>query len=63
MALLRDDWALKGGLVMPWKETAVVNLRSEFVLKVLGGKVPFEALSETKLAAVAHLHGSGALLE
>jgi putative transposase len=29
---------------MPWKETEVVNLRSEFVLQVLGGKVPFEEL-------------------
>jgi transposase InsO family protein len=29
---------------MPWKETAVVNLRSEFVLEAFGGKVPFEEL-------------------
>jgi putative transposase len=29
---------------MPWKETDVVNLRTEFVLKALGGKVSFEEL-------------------
>lgn len=29
---------------MPWKETGVVNLRSEFVLESLGGKTPFEEL-------------------
>jgi transposase InsO family protein len=28
----------KGGLIMPWKETAVVNLRMEFVLRSLSGK-------------------------
>jgi transposase InsO family protein len=29
---------------MPWKETHVVNLRTEFVLRVFQGKVPFEEL-------------------
>jgi transposase InsO family protein len=29
---------------MPWKETNVVNLRTEFVLSVFQGKVPFEEL-------------------
>jgi transposase InsO family protein len=34
----------KGGQVMPWKESHVVNLRTEFVLRIVQGKVPFEEL-------------------
>ena len=31
---------------MPWRETEVVTLREEFVLKALGGAVPFASLCD-----------------
>jgi len=34
----------KGGLIMPWKETDVMNLRTEFVLRVFEGKLAFGEL-------------------